>query len=205
MKIYTKKGDAGTTGLLGGERVPKHDRRVDAYGAVDELNSQLGAALALWEAPRRRDRLAALQEDLLVIGARLAAADPRKAAAKGLIPDLPAGRIDELETWIDELEATLPPLDSFLLPGGTRLAAQLHVARTVCRRAERAISGLLDDQPDLGALVLPYMNRLSDLLFVLARDANREAGQPEPRWRPVRRGGSARGPAAPGASEESGA
>lgn len=185
MKIYTRKGDAGTTGMLGGVRVPKHDPRVDAYGAVDELNSHLGLALALRQGDvPSAERTLRLQEDLLVIGARLAAADPASALKKGLIPDLRAERIGELEEWIDEVESSLPRLDAFLLPGGSPVGAQLQVARTVCRRAERAISILLEDQPPLGDVVLPYMNRLSDLLFVLARAANREAGVEDPEWRP---------------------
>jgi cob(I)alamin adenosyltransferase len=114
----------------------------------------------------------------------LAAADPGSALKKGVIPDLRAERIGELEAWIDELEGSLPPLDAFLLPGGSPVGAQLQVARTVCRRAERAISSLLEVQPELGEVVLPYMNRLSDLLFVLARASNREAGVEDPEWRP---------------------
>ncbi len=185
MKIYTRKGDAGMTVMLGGVRVPKHDPRVDAYGAVDELNSHVGLALALrqGEVPST-ERALHLQEDLLIIGARLAAADPGSALKKGVIPDLRSERIGELEEWIDELESSLPPLDAFLLPGGSPVGAQLQVARTVCRRAERAISSLLEVQPELGEVVLPYMNRLSDLLFVLARASNREAGVADPEWRP---------------------
>lgn len=184
MKIYTRKGDAGSTVMLGGARVPKHDPRVAAYGAVDELNCHVGLALALrqGEVPPT-ERTLKLQEDLLIIGARLAAADPERALEKGVIPGLGSERTGELEEWIDELEVSLPPLDAFLLPGGSPVGAQLQVARTVCRRAERAISGLLEDQPDLGELVLPYMNRLSDLLFVLSRAANLEAGVKDPEWR----------------------
>ena len=185
MKIYTRKGDAGTTVMLGGVRVPKHDPRVDAYGAVDELNSHVGLAVALRQGDvPPTERALHLQEDLLIIGARLAAADPGSALKKGVIPDLRAERIGELEAWIDELESSLPPLDAFLLPGGSPVGAQLQVARTVCRRAERAISSLLEDQPELADVVLPYVNRLSDLLFVLARAANREAGVEDPEWRP---------------------
>lgn len=184
MKIYTRKGDAGSTGMLGGIRVPKHDPRVAAYGAVDELNSHVGLALALRQGDiPPTERTLQLQEDLFVIGARLAAADPERAVAKGLIPGLGPERTAKLEEWIDELEDSLPPLDVFLLPGGSPVGAQLQVARTVCRRAERAISRLLEDQPDLGELVLPYMNRLSDLFFVLARAANLEAGVKDPEWR----------------------
>jgi cob(I)alamin adenosyltransferase len=186
MKIYTRKGDAGMTGMLGGERVTKHDPRVEAYGAVDELNSHIGLALALGEgALPDPSRILQLQEDLFVIGARLAAARPKRALERGLIPCFSEQRIVELEEWIDELESSLPSLDVFLLPGGSPLGAQLQVSRTVCRRAERAISRLLTTQPDLGEIILPYLNRLSDLLFVLARAANHQAGVPDPEWRPV--------------------
>ena len=188
MKIYTRKGDAGGTGLLGGERVPKHDVRVEAYGAVDELNAALGVAIAagVHEMPEA-DRLRTVQDDLLTLGARLAAAEPEKARRRGTIPEFPGDRIGELEAWIDELEEALPALDAFVLPGGAPAGAQLHVARTICRRAERRISQLLPAQPDLAEVILPYMNRLSDLLFVLARATNRAAGAGDVEWRPVRR------------------
>ncbi len=188
MKIYTRKGDAGRTGVLGGERVPKHDVRVEAYGAVDELNAALGVAIAAgMEEMSHADRLRTVQSDLLTVGARLAAAEPEKARRKGTIPELPGDRIGELEAWIDALEGTLPALDAFLLPGGAPAGAQLHVARTICRRAERKISQLLPAQPGLSDVILPYMNRLSDLLFVLARATNRAAGAGDVEWRPVRR------------------
>lgn len=188
MKIYTRGGDAGQTGLFGGDRVSKDDPRVQAYGAVDELNAALGLAIALDESGiMERPALTALQEDMFAIGARLAAADPERALRKGTIPDLPATRIAVLEGWIDELTEELSPLDAFILPGGTPLAAQLQVARTVCRRAERAIVPLVDEQPDLADVILPYMNRLSDLLFTLARAANQRAGAKETTWLPRRR------------------
>lgn len=194
MKIYTRRGDEGETGLFGGPRVPKTDPRVRAYGAVDEANAALGLALALdAEGALDPERVAAVQEDLFAVGARLAAADPERARRKGAIPELRAERIAALEAWIDELEETLPPLDAFVLPGGGRSGAQLHVARTVCRRAERAIVALLPEQPDLAEVLLPYMNRLSDLLFVLARAANARAGAPERPWRPRARGGQGAG------------
>lgn len=187
MKIYTKSGDHGETTLLGGLRVLKTDPRVEAYGALDEFGAALGFALALDE-PGLIDRnaMGLVQEDLFVIGARLAAADPRKAIEKGTIPSLEPNRVSELERWIDELEAELPALDAFILPGGCPAGAQLHAARTICRRAERAIVALTPEQPELRDLVLPYMNRLSDLLFTLGRFVNLRADQPERRWVPLR-------------------
>jgi cob(I)alamin adenosyltransferase len=187
MKIYTRRGDRGETTLHGGASVEKSDPRVESYGTVDELNAVLGGVLSLRPEGLDADRLVAVQEDLFVIGARLAASDPARARKKGSIPVLAEARVEELETWIDEVEVNLPELDAFILPGGCPAGARLHVARTVCRRAERAISTLLADQPDLGDLVLPYMNRLSDLLFVVARGVNEAAGSAEQRWIPVRR------------------
>ena len=193
LKIYTKGGDGGETGLLGGARIPKDDVRVAAYGTVDELNAVIGVALALDpEGTTLGDSapaLEAVQEDLFTIGARLAAANPGRMLRKGTIPALPAGRIDAIEAWIDALEAELPELDAFVLPGGSPLAAQLHVARTVCRRAERGVTALLDGQPDLAEVVVPYINRLSDLLFTLARAANRRAGHKDTMWLPQRQRG----------------
>lgn len=187
MKIYTRGGDRGETGLLGGDRVPKADPRVEAYGSVDELNAALGLALAL-DADGLIDsaEIERVQEDLLAVGGRLAAADPVRALARGTIPSLPASRIEELEAWIDRLDADLPELDAFVLPGGSPAGAQLHVARTVCRRSERAVVRLLESQPDLEDVVIPYLNRLSDLLFTLARGVNAGTGRPEARWAPQR-------------------
>ncbi len=186
-KIYTRRGDAGETGLIGATRVSKDDPRVEAYGNVDELNAVLGSVIAS-DADDTLDpeRLHLIQEDLFVIGARLATADPDRARRKGAIPELPPERVGELEAWIDELDAELVPLTAFILPGGSPLAARLQVARTVCRRAERAIIGLLSSQPDLGELVVPYVNRLSDLLFTLARYANHRAGVEDTVWAPRR-------------------
>lgn len=187
MKIYTRGGDRGETGLLGGDRVPKSDPRVEAYGSVDELNAGLGLALALdAEGTLDRDELTRVQEDLLAIGARLAAANPERALERGTIPALDPGRVEELERWIDRLYEELPALDAFVLPGGSPAGAQLHVARTVCRRAERAIVDLRGEDAELAEKVIPYVNRLSDLLFTLARSVNRRMGIPEGRWRPQR-------------------
>ena len=190
MKIYTRGGDTGETGLLGGERVPKTDLRVEAYGSVDELNAVIGLALALDSAGHlRREPLQAVQEDLIVVGARLAAAEPEKASRRGVIPDLSPSRIQALEELIDALDAELSPLDAFVMPGGSPAGAQLHVARTVCRRAERRVTRLVEGQPELAEVVLPYMNRLSDLLFTLARAVNQRAGCSEAQWLPMRRRG----------------
>lgn len=198
MKIYTRGGDRGNTGLFGGRRVPKTDPRVRAYGSVDETNAVLGLALALEEreAPDGadpvvdRERLRRVQEDLFSLGARLAADDPDRARRKGAIPELGADRVAALEAWIDELDEELPALDAFILPGGGPVGAQLHVARTVCRRAERAVVSLMEKDPELGETVLPYLNRLSDLLFTLARAANQRQGAAERAWRGRRRGAS---------------
>jgi len=215
LKIYTRGGDAGETVLIGGARVPKDDPRVVAYGAVDKLNSAIGLALALGvevvsvaeaslDDASRLDaqRLHAVQEDLFAVGARLAAADPDRALRKGTIHALDEGRVAALEHWIDEMDAVLTPLDTFVLPGGSPAGAQLHVARTVCRRAEGHVVGLLDDQPDLAQVILPYLNRLSDTLFTLARRTNARAGTTEPAWRPQRQRGSEAGPKSEADHEE---
>lgn len=187
MKIYTRTGDRGRTKLYGGDPVAKNDPRVEAYGTLDELNAQLGVALALDpDDALGTGQLRAVQDDLFVLGSRLAAANPDRAARKGTIPQLGEDRIEALEAWIDRLDEELVPLDSFILPGGGPVGAHLHVARTVCRRAERSITALIPAQPDLRHIVLPYVNRLSDLLFTLARAVNTRAGCPETRWRPMR-------------------
>lgn len=178
MKIYTKTGDAGETGLRGGRRVPKDDARVAAYGAVDELNAAIGFAGALEPASFEGPLLDAIQRDLFTIGAELATPDPAKPA-----PEAPLGaaEVEALERAIDRNEQRLEPLAQFILPGGTPKAAALHVARTVCRRAEREVVGLGRRGP-VSPAVLQYLNRLSDLLFVLARAANLAAGRPDLKW-----------------------
>jgi len=190
VKIYTRGGDKGETTLLGGVRVAKNDPRVTAYGTVDELNAALGVAIARENgnaSNRLSDELRSLQEDLFTMGARLAAANPERALRKGTIPALDEGRIEELEAWIDRLDADLPSLDAFVLPGGSIVAAQLHVARTICRRAERNVMELLTEQPDLAEVVIPYLNRLSDLLFMLARSVNHQKDHKDTLWLPQRR------------------
>jgi cob(I)alamin adenosyltransferase len=181
MKIYTKTGDAGTTGLFGGGRVPKDDSRVDAYGAVDELNAVIGAARATGPMPRVDEVLVAVQRDLFAIGALLATPDVEKMQAHLTKARIDDARIIELEHAIDACENELEPLKAFIIPGGTPKAAELHVARTVCRRAERKVVHL-QHTVDLPKLAIVYLNRLSDLLFDLARVANKRAGAGEVTW-----------------------
>jgi cob(I)alamin adenosyltransferase len=181
-RIYTRTGDRGETGLFGGGRVAKSHPRVEAYGAVDELNAVLGWAAAMAAATPVRERLPLVQHDLFAVGAHLAApAAAGRAAAK--LPELPAARIAVLEQWIDEAEAGLPELCTFILPGGSPAGAALHVARTVCRRAERRVVELAGAD-DVDDSIIIYLNRLSDLLFVLARLENRQAGAVERPWQP---------------------
>ena len=179
MKIYTRTGDDGTTGLLGGARVPKDAPRVAAYGDVDEANAAIGAAAALADGALAK-LLAGIQRDLFAIGARLA--DPlHQVAARRAKAAVTPAQVRRLEKAIDARERVLPPLRAFVLPGGSPLAAQLHVARTVARRAERAAVAL-SHESDVEPRILVYLNRLSDLLFVLARHANRRAGVADETW-----------------------
>ena len=179
MKIYTKTGDLGETSLIGGVRVPKDHLRVAAYGDVDETNAALGAVRALAQPPLER-LLLTIQRDLFAIGAQLA--DPtHKVAAKRAKAAVTGVRVRRLERTIDARERTLPELRSFVLPGGTPSAALLHQARTVCRRAERSVVTLAREA-DVDARIITYLNRLSDLLFVLARGENLAAGVAEDLW-----------------------
>lgn len=183
MKIYTRTGDGGETGLFGGKRVPKHHLRVEAYGQVDELNAVIGLALALEPRPYARDVLEQAQRDLFTIGAELATPDLAKLAKALRGPRVGPPAVAALEQAIDRHEAGLPPLREFILPGGVPKAAALHLARTVCRRAERAVVMFHRKHRTGGSSsVVPYLNRLSDLLFVLARAANHAAGAPDQPW-----------------------
>lgn len=181
MKIYTRTGDGGETSLFGGARVPKDDTRVAAYGDVDELNAAVGAAIAADPRGFELELLESIQRDLLAIGGRLATPDPATMAKALAKAALPAGRIGELEAAIDRAEAELSPLSSFVLPGGVEKAALLHMARTVCRRAERSVVTLTRRAP-VPDDILRYLNRLSDLLFTLARLANHRAGLADRTW-----------------------
>ena len=180
MKIYTKKGDQGSTGLIGGTRVSKGDVRIEAYGTVDELNSYIGLLSCLDIDVRMRVQLQEIQDRLFTIGSHLAA-DPEKN--KMQLPDLLESDIEKLEHWMDVMDEQLPALTAFVLPGGHLNAAHAHVARCICRRAERMIV-TLDELEGVEALVLMYLNRLSDYLFVLSRKMSQDKGTAEHTWTP---------------------
>lgn len=182
-KIYTRTGDEGTTALFGGKRVTKSHPRIDAYGTVDETNSALGMARALLNDTDGMDRLdpvlGRLQEELFILGADLATPNDAKSA----VPRVEASHVEQLEADIDAFSEDLDPLKNFILPGGIPGAATLHAARTTCRRAERLTVKALSQEP-LNEQAAIYLNRLSDLLFVLARWANRQNGVREDTWSP---------------------
>ena len=176
MKIYTRTGDHGQTSLFGGARVAKNDARIEAYGTVDELSSHIGVARASGVPSDVEPILQQVQADLFEVGAHLAS--PGTSRFPGVEPQ----RIEELEQAIDAMERELEPLKTFILPAGSLPAAQLHVARTVCRRAERLVVGLEDESPATLSTIA-YLNRLSDYLFVAARYANRRAGVDDVPWK----------------------
>ncbi len=180
MKIYTKTGDQGTTSLFGGQRVSKADRRIDAYGTVDELNSYIGLLRDHEVNQKRKDILIEIQDRLFTIGAILAT-EPGNTKVK--IPPLQEDNIEFLEKEIDTMEAGLPPLRFFVLPGGHVSVSFGHIARTVCRRAERLVIAV-DLQQKVEPLVIQYLNRLSDYLFVLCRKMTQELGVEETPWKP---------------------
>ncbi|MEO8216293.1 MAG: cob(I)yrinic acid a,c-diamide adenosyltransferase [Acidobacteriota bacterium] len=175
MKIYTRGGDDGETSLLGGDRVPKSDPRIEAYGTVDELNSFIGVVRASWPDSELDGEFRAIQNDLFDLGAQLAAPGHGER-----FPGVPEQRSAGLESAIDRMESHLHPLKNFILPGGAPAAAHLHVARTVCRRAERRVVSLQSETENANQIV--YLNRLSDYLFVAARYANFQAGVPDVTW-----------------------
>lgn len=178
-KIYTRTGDDGTTALGSRTRVPKESLRVEAYGTVDELNSVIGVALAHGLVAPLNEALTAVQNELFHLGSDLCFTEEDKTQYQ--IPQIEQRHIDKLETLIDELSQIVGPLQNFILPGGTVGAANLHVARTVCRRAER-ITTALSRQEAIGTHVIPYLNRLSDALFVMARYQNHAQSVAEPLW-----------------------
>lgn len=179
MKIYTKTGDQGTTQLLGGERVNKNHELVNAYGTLDELNSHLGFCISMMrdiEFEGLKQELQKVQHDLFTIGSHLACSDPSFAS---LLPQLKLERIQDLELWIDQMQSQLPELKNFILPGGHPAASAAHLARTVCRRAERELVGI---QQDSFMNYLAYLNRLSDALFVVGRYSNYLTKQADILW-----------------------
>ena len=182
MKIYTRRGDTGETGFFGGGRTSKDDARVEAYGTVDELNAVIGIAIGHVTEEGILRRLSRVQSDLFAIGAHLATPPPREGRPVPALPDLPAARVLDMESWIDEAIAATSPLRNFILPAGSAGASRLHVARAVCRRAERRVVTLAASaRVDLE--VIRYLNRLSDYLFVAARLENSNAGQEDVEWR----------------------
>ncbi len=178
MKIYTRTGDDGSTGLIGGDRVSKSDPRIDCTGALDELNAAVGIAAVTAESQLQND-LRQVQCDLFVLGSHLAT--PEQSPHATGLPPLEETIIQRLEMQIDAVEAQLPPLRNFILPGGCETAARLHFARTVCRRAERVLVGYAQDRP-VPTIAVTYLNRLSDWLFTQARSANLAAGVPDIPW-----------------------
>jgi cob(I)alamin adenosyltransferase len=181
MKIYTKTGDDGSTGLVGGPRVRKSDPRIECYGTADELSAAVGLAIVVAEksAPQLAAMLREVQDDLFVAGSHLAT--PEDSPHRNSLPVLDETIVSRLEMQIDSAVATLPPLRNFIMPGGTELAARLHLARTICRRAERLLVAFAMDRP-ISPVLLTYFNRLSDWLFVQARRANQLAGVEDIVW-----------------------
>ncbi|MEN9999876.1 MAG: hypothetical protein RI922_2866 [Bacteroidota bacterium] len=180
MKIYTKKGDNGTTGLIGGTRILKSSLRIEAYGTIDELNSYIGLVRDQDIHESYKKQLIEIQDRLFTIGSSLAA-DPEKSTMK--IPDLHASDIELLEKWMDEMEEALPEMKNFVLPGGHQTVSFCHVARCVCRRGERIIVDL-NQHEFVAELVISYVNRLSDYLFVLSRKITLDLGAIEQPWQP---------------------
>jgi len=185
MKLYTRRGDGGKTGLFGGARVPKHDPRVESCGTVDELNAVLGWARNQADRAETLSRLRLVSEDLFAIGASLATPSAPAGRSRSRLPALPTERIGAMEDWIDQAVAETDPLRNFVLPGGCPGASALHLARTVCRRAERRVAALAETSP-VDAGVLTYLNRLADYLFAAARLENKHAGTDDVTWQPER-------------------
>ena len=178
-KVYTRTGDDGTTGLGGGQRVAKDSPRIEAYGTVDELSSAIGAAVATGVNARLAADLRRIQNELFNLGSDLCILEEDKARMP--VPTIEDRHVTALETLMDELSAELPALENFILPGGSPGAAHLHLARTVCRRAERLLVTLAREEP-VGPYTVRYLNRLSDALFVMSRYENKAKGLPDVLW-----------------------
>ena len=179
MKIYTKKGDSGTTQLIGGTRVPKSSMRIEAYGTMDELNSYIGLIRDQEIADQQIQQLLEIQDRLFTIGSILATDE---SGTKMKLPSLVASDISTLENWIDQMDETLEPMRSFVLPGGHTTVSYCHIARCVCRRGERIIVDLNKDET-IDPMILKYINRLSDYLFVLSRKLTSDLNAPETPWK----------------------
>lgn len=179
MKIYTKTGDTGTTALYGGKRLSKGDLKIEAYGTIDELNSHLGLVTTFFEEKEYSDLFNQIQSRLFDIGTHLAAETGKKNL---ILPEIPEASITLLEQYIDKMNEKLPELKFFILPGGNRAAAVTHIARTVCRRAERTVVRLAE-QEEILPILIQYLNRLSDFLFVLARKFSNDSNEPEIVWK----------------------
>lgn len=180
MKIYTKTGDDGTTGLIGGVRVKKSDAQIDAYGTVDELNGYLGLIRDSFEHVETQAQLMHIQNQLFVIGSHLATAEKGSSMS---LPELEGNAIEQLEHWMDQMDEVLPALKHFILPGGHAVSSYAQIARSVCRRAERSVVAMDEANPRYGKEI-KYINRLSDYLFVLARFILQEFGKEEVKWMP---------------------
>ena len=181
MKIYTKKGDHGKTGLIGGTRVSKSSLRIECYGTVDELNSYLGVLRTIIKSETSISEIIDIQDSLFTIGSHLAC-DPDKKAMK--LPEIKSSDINALENWIDSMDNNLEPLQSFTLPGGSLSSAHCHVARCICRRAERLIVDLNENENNVMPIITTYLNRLSDYLFTLSRKLTIDDGAEELKWQP---------------------
>ncbi len=180
MKVYTKKGDGGTTGLIGGTRILKSSLRIESYGTVDELNSYIGLLRDLVEKEEMKNQLLEVQDRLFTLGSHLAA-DPEKSKMK--LPDIGTEDVENLENWIDEMEGQLEPMRFFVLPGGHSTVSFSHIARCVCRRAERLVVDLNQTEP-VEPIVMKYLNRLSDYIFVLSRKLTLDLNAEEKPWVP---------------------
>ncbi len=180
MKVYTKKGDAGKTSLLGGKRVSKHHRRIEAYGTLDELNSFVGLLRDTVGVKEVEDQLIETQDRIFTIGSHMAM---DKADSKMKLPDIKVSDIENLEIWIDKMEESLEPMRNFVLPGGHPVVSYTHICRTVCRRVERAAVSLAEDE-SINPDILSYINRLSDYFFVLGRFMSKTLQVKETPWQP---------------------
>lgn len=178
MKIYTRKGDSGTTQLIGGTRIPKHAIRIESYGSVDELNSYMGLIRDQKIDTVYINQIIEIQDRLFTIGSHLAS-DPTKSTMK--LPEINTEDILALENWIDEMDSSLPAMKSFVLPGGHTTVSYCHIARCVCRRAER-MTNHLNEEETVDLVILKYLNRLSDYLFVLSRKLTQDLGAKEQPW-----------------------